>query len=830
MGYKRFRRGAEKTLALSFIMVFIVAILFIAIVFLSIGRATLMRLHRHKVAESGSKVIAEIETKVKGAYSLAETVALTYTHYHGNSEQLKLLLPKLFTMKYYRRFIAGGGVWPDTFSFTADSEHPPLFWGHDEHNRFRFFEGYSKSAKVDYHRTEWYLPVKLAPHREAYWSKVYRDPFSHQAMVTCSVPILDSGTFVGVSTVDVSLKELRTIFSHIIMPKDGYYMFAVDSFGTVFADPFRKHLNTTEFLSLKIVSKYYPAFHSLETVVNSMQHERLSSCDDSCRILAKQLEQSPDLSPREALIVARRISGPERTIKIRDSERFVEINQDDILGEPSLAMSFLMPDTGWVVVIVIPRSAIYPKAWWLAFRMFLLTAFIFFLVLLLGFFLIRRRLVLPLKHVVQYLQNESDGLTSFVPMKEGADDEIGELVHSLVSREQEIMLLHNEVRDRERRYRILFESFPDALFVISSDLVCIDCNAQGVALFRSSSKQDIVNHTLLEFLPPYQPDGSESEEMLSSLFSSEENGNKIPAVWHVSQRGGNGKPFPVSVRISLLTFDNTSFILIAMKDVSRQKLLEERLMHNQKIELIGTLSGKLMHDFNNILTGINGVVSLFRIKMEKKQCLDKKEIEENISVLSVLADRGASMVTQLMAISRLGNHQFSSELIVASDMMHRIVGMSRKMLHKSITIREFISDEPLLVEADPLFLEQALLNFCINAEQAMTVMKDAEWGGVLTLSLTLFEGDDVFFDAHPELKRGSYVAFAVQDTGVGIYPHHLPQIFDPFFTTKKESGGTGLGLAMVQTMVSSHGGAVDVQSVPGEGSTFTIYLPRYVER
>jgi PAS domain S-box-containing protein len=240
--------------------------------------------------------------------------------------------------------------------------------------------------------------------------------------------------------------------------------------------------------------------------------------------------------------------------------------------------------------------------------------------------------------------------------------------------------------------------------------------------------------------------------------------------------------------------------------------LQQRLFQAQKVEALGTLAGGIAHDFNNLLGVILGFASIVRLRLAPSD-----PILEFVKMIEQSAERGSELTRQLIGLARQGKCESVS--IRVGEVLGRVVKIITSTFDRRIQVQTRAVSGPLWVDANPGQLEQAILNLCINARDAMPE------GGVLALEssrVTLGEGDS---SRPSRCLPGNYVRITVRDTGVGIAPQLLGRIFDPFFTTKEPGRGSGLGLAMVYGMASSAGGFVQVESEVGLGSVFSIHLP-----
>ncbi|MBW1741609.1 MAG: response regulator [Deltaproteobacteria bacterium] len=245
-----------------------------------------------------------------------------------------------------------------------------------------------------------------------------------------------------------------------------------------------------------------------------------------------------------------------------------------------------------------------------------------------------------------------------------------------------------------------------------------------------------------------------------------------------------------------------------------KRKLEAELRQAQKMEAIGTLAGSIAHEFNNILGIILGNTD------SALDCIPEwSPARYNLDGVRKACLRAKDVVKQILIFSRQsveGKKPLQISLVVKDALK-----LLRASLPTTIEIRQNIQDQVGTILADPTLIHQVMMNLCINAAHAMR-QKD----GVLEVSLVDLELDADAVAQYPDLTPGSYLRLSVSDTGHGIEPEIIDRIFDPYFTTKGLAEGTGMGLAVVQGTVKSHGGVITVQSKPGEGTTFHIFFPR----
>jgi PAS domain S-box-containing protein len=292
-------------------------------------------------------------------------------------------------------------------------------------------------------------------------------------------------------------------------------------------------------------------------------------------------------------------------------------------------------------------------------------------------------------------------------------------------------------------------------------------------------------------------------------FAARETGEKLEYQYTFH----NGREVILEVHNSFIELHGQPQLLLSLfRDITAQRRLEEQFRQAQKMEAIGQLAGGVAHDFNNILTVIQGHASL--LASSKLPEMEEKSAQQIVQA----AGRAAGLTRQLLTFSR-------RQLIQPKRLdMNKIVGnltnMLGRLLGEDIALQLNYCQQTPIVEADAGMMEQILLNLAVNARDAMPK------GGQLGIRMTVIDLDEKAASQQPDARAGSYVCVSVSDTGAGIAPENLPRIFEPFFTTKEIGKGTGLGLATVYGIVKQHQGWIELDSHVGKGTTFRIFIPR----
>jgi PAS domain S-box-containing protein len=273
-------------------------------------------------------------------------------------------------------------------------------------------------------------------------------------------------------------------------------------------------------------------------------------------------------------------------------------------------------------------------------------------------------------------------------------------------------------------------------------------------------------------------------------------------------RDGSGKP----IRLTGVVQDITD-----RKRADEERMaLEHQFLHAQKMEAVGRLAGGIAHDFNNLLMVIRSYTEILQ------DCLPAHDtLRKNTQAIMKAADRAASLTGQMLAFSR--KQVLSPIALNLNAAVDESAKMLQRMIGEDIELHVIPAESVWTVRADPNQIAQVLMNLSVNARDAMPE------GGILTITNRNVTIDESFVANHPYVSLGDYASFSVSDTGTGISNATQERMFEPFFTTKSVGKGTGLGLSTVYGIVKQSGGYIIVDSEPGQGACFTVYLPRVTD-
>jgi signal transduction histidine kinase/CheY-like chemotaxis protein len=372
---------------------------------------------------------------------------------------------------------------------------------------------------------------------------------------------------------------------------------------------------------------------------------------------------------------------------------------------------------------------------------------------------------------------------------------------------EELLRANAEIEAGLARYVDLYDFAPVGYLTLDHGGKILSTNLTAVGLLGKDRSQ-LINQNIQHFI--YDGDVPAFNAFLKKNFNS-----NTKEVCDVTLLGkGNSR---VYVRIEATFSGSGQECRAVLEDVTERKIIEDRLRQAHKMEAIGQLAAGIAHDFNNLLTTIIGYAELMLYRMPPGDP-DRQMIGD----IHKAGTRAAVLTSQLLSFSR-------KQVLIPKilDLGGLVVGMEKmlgRLIGEDITLTTNVESGLWNVKADPVQIEQVLLNLSSNSRDAMS------GGGSLIISAANMTLTESLAQAHPPLPAGHYVALTVQDTGCGMSEKTLSHLFEPFFTTKEVGKGTGLGLASVYGVVEQSGAHIHVTSGVGKGTTIRIYFPRVIEK
>jgi signal transduction histidine kinase/ActR/RegA family two-component response regulator len=354
----------------------------------------------------------------------------------------------------------------------------------------------------------------------------------------------------------------------------------------------------------------------------------------------------------------------------------------------------------------------------------------------------------------------------------------------------------------EQYRRFFLEDFTGTL-VMRTDGQIVTCNPAVANIFGLDSVEEATSANFFSFLRSRQ-DGIELLELVR------QHGMVDRHELEMNQRSGD-PAYVVARLIGNFADGELTGLQVYLFNDTKRKRLEQQLVQGQKMEGLGTLAGGIAHDFNNILAIILGYTN----KLESSHA-KPNEFPGAIKVIKEAVERGAALVQQLLTSARQTEARFSS--LDLNALVRELDKMLEATFPKMINFSLELEPDLPLITADKSQIHHVLLNLCVNARDAMPN------GGTLTLATSITAGAELT-EMFSGVNAESYACVRVRDTGIGMSRQVKSHIFEPFFTTKERGKGTGLGLSVVYGVVNNHRGFVQVESEPGAGTSFIIYLP-----
>ncbi|MCP4150061.1 MAG: AAA family ATPase [bacterium] len=413
-------------------------------------------------------------------------------------------------------------------------------------------------------------------------------------------------------------------------------------------------------------------------------------------------------------------------------------------------------------------------------------------------------------------------------------------------------MLYDNLMRAEGKVRTILETTAEGFLELDNKAYIMDVNPAMCTILGLPRKQ-LIGSSI------YEVSGSENRALLKNQAMLRNKGES--SSYKLTLRRPDKTEVHCLVNATPL-FDESrvkqgSFSMVT--DITQYEEKDKQLRQAQKMETIGNLAGGLAHDFNNVLGGIIGSLSILK-RERKKTGLQvgpqegtetatktdmhdetKSGVEANreanrdietdayLEDIERSANRAAEIVKRLLALSR--KEELSFAPVDLNTTVRNVMEICRNTLEKCIQLNPVYRKQTSAIYADATQMEQLLLNICINAAHAMTIMRkkgQRHLGGKLTVSINKLYADAEFCRGRRDIKEGSYYKLSIKDEGIGMTEETISRVFEPFFTTKSSTKGSGLGLSMVYNIVKQHNGFTGIDSIPGKGTAFNVYFPELV--
>jgi two-component system, cell cycle sensor histidine kinase and response regulator CckA len=373
--------------------------------------------------------------------------------------------------------------------------------------------------------------------------------------------------------------------------------------------------------------------------------------------------------------------------------------------------------------------------------------------------------------------------------------------------------MEKKLHESEQRLSITLRSIGDAVIATDSRGYVTFMNLRAEALTGWEQAEGLGRHVAEVFQVRHETEPALPESPFVKVLQE---GVAVDLADHnLTLVAKDGTEWPIDDSAAPLKDDRGSIvgIVLVFRDITERRQLQEQLVQSQKMEAIGRLAGGVAHDFNNLLTVISVYTELLLSRRNRHD-----QLERYTGEIKKAVDNATTLTSQLLTLGR--KQMLQPRVLDLNATIAKLEEVFQQMIGQSIALVIMPGPELGYVSIDPAHLEQVVVNLVMNACEAMP------HGGTLTIETANIEWDEWQARRYTEVQAGSYVLLTVRDTGRGMDATTRSRLFEPFFSTKSRGRGTGLGLSTVYGVISQSGGHIEVDSAPGRGTVFKIYLPQ----
>lgn len=670
----------------------------------------------------------------------------------------------------------------------------------------------------------WFKKVMAAPRSsQPFFSKSYYSMTGDSPVASAFHPLYSDGEFMGVIGTDINFEKLQELAQNYLDSKD-LHAIVIDNQGVIIAHP--NHETLREMYHLKKLTR-----HVL------MKDDSGKSIQDENGY--HQTQEVPLNWPQDVSgVVSNALNGGSGVV-------------EDIVLEDAPTTLYYEPvalpgsdHQNYAVIMIRNNSSVQKAKLTICIFVFLFMLAVILMLIFLLRFRVNRVILLPLKQFIKSMQNidESqhtdvtlntndefqvmartynemrkrlaDTNTELIRLNQELEQHVGKRTEQLREANEQLrkdirirMQVEDALRESEDKYRLLAENANDAIFIIQDNQITFS-NPKAKELGRRIHFQN-TDDAYYAYIHP------EERDMVIKRHEKLILGEEVSDLCSFRLNAPDGDEIWVQLNDVRIQWGGRAATLNFLRDITTQHRLERHSQQVRRMDAIGTLVGGIAHNFNNLLMGIQGNLSIMQID----NALSDGHRDEFKSMQRCI-DNGAKLTKQLLGFAREGKYVVTTinPNTIVEQMAH-FFGQSQK----GIQIERHYAPDVWMIRADQGQLELVLMNIYVNASQAMN--------GFGTLILRTSNADvNEQYAEKLEIKAGRYVKLSITDTGVGMDNATLSKIFEPFFSTKNEQFSSGLGLASAFGIIKNHGGFIDVESAVGRGSRFDIYLPASIER
>ncbi|MCG8315569.1 MAG: ATP-binding protein [Pseudomonadales bacterium] len=794
----------------------------------------------------GENIIVSLGQQIRQVESITSQLAAVGATIGNTPSLVHKIIPEILNYQDLRHVVAGGGIWPEPNQFDPEKTRDSYFWGRNHDGSLTFYDDYNDPKSTGYHNEEWYTPAKMSPFTLPYWSRSYIDPYSLQPMVTCTVPMIRDGKFIGVATVDLMLEGIARLIQKKTQPYGGY-AFVVDRNNRFISYPIPNRVRTTRASSEQHVTQAlttqeftdrWPLFSPINEILNNVN----SALDNRARKEGKPVEElaskiesdSYQINFDEAIRIAESYFYNERNRNTTEELARITVTSDTLINEPATISFFMFPGTSWKLVTVFPLDNTIASATNIT-RQLALFSIIFIVACMAGAYLfLRETLFRRLKTMQKDLEFISSHASEAIPLPETSHDELGQITYwfnrrtkalseAFDSLTQNNQRLAEENANQKHTAKLLREANATQQAILdNANLAILTIGISGKITTCSKGTFEVIGFKAIDLI------GKDFNDTIKiKLYRDSTNGSKLEYKDLISNSGETNHQHKTIIALSRHRdgswIDSSISVseiresgqltgrLVIITDTSKQKEIETELkmakdLAEQNSKAKTNFLASMSHELRTPMNAIIG----FTKRLEKS--LQGKISDRHMDALGTIGRSAAhllSLINDLLDISKIeeGKLHVTASKFSLNQLIIEIFEQTHHLLISSeVKYTYQLPQEDTAVFADQKQVTQIILNLVSNAIKATE-------RGLIEVTIT---------------KEKNHFKVKVADTGKGMSPFQLKQLFEKFTqfdTYAFNQYSTGLGLYLTNQFVEMHHGNISVNSDLGVGTTFTVTLP-----
>lgn len=604
-----FHRSLRAKLMLGLLVVLVVMLTAVLLVLYARGYELLLERERELAKRNAEQLASEVNRELAVAEGLAAALSKLGESLPRDEALWKSLLPSVINIEGRDNLIAGGGIWPEPFTFDPSLARRSFFWGRSPDGSLQYYDDYNASDGPGYHEEEWYVPSRHQRGGRCYWSRSYRDPYSAEPMVTCTMAMHQEGKFSGVSTVDLKLSGLQQFLINRGNEFKGY-AFALDRNGVLVTAPEVTGSRSDLVIPQPVdsLAEFASRHAEFKPMADWLLQPLILAVPRNAEILAEKIDRAtPNIGAAEALRIAMQLQAPLGHPPYLRQETLAT---DPLLGEPVLLTHLIQANSNWQLVLVQPERLVRESVFTIMRRVATALVLAIIAVMTLAGWMLRRMLVEPIQNLADQL-NTANAPERGQHVVVGSNDEIGLLACQINEYADRIAVNAEAAETAAEQFRAVTELAHDALIQVDDEGLIVDANRAADQMFgyRSVEWRGLQFQQLMAW-DPRQEFSADTSPGVGSRAASQ--------IRQISAQRRDGSSFPAEVSVSYWRGPKFGRYNVQVHD------LTERLRNEEQVRLLAT------HD---VLTGLPNR-TLFRDRLAR--AVERSQIDASLMGLLLI--------------------------------------------------------------------------------------------------------------------------------------------------------------------------------------------------